>query len=175
MTILREEVRALQSSLELVGRVSQPEWSTGPGARTSHAGGLDDDPTRLRPLVGRILDYLNERYTEHELGLGQVARSVDRSEKYVAHLFVVSVGVRMRAYITTLRLRRACELLLQSTRTIEQIASDSGFSHVTRFRDLFRRSVGVTPSQYRRVFAGGARMTRSEIRTGTAARKKAHH
>ena len=66
------------------------------------------------------------------------------------------VGERMRTYITTLRVRRACELLLQTNRTIEQIASDSGFARTAQFRQSFRRTIGVTASEYRLIFTAGA-------------------
>jgi AraC-like DNA-binding protein len=82
----------------------------------------------------------------------QIATALGKNEKYVTHLFAQQVGERMRTYITTRRVRRACELLLQTDRTIYQIACDSGFAHASHFRQSFRRTIGVTASEYRQIF-----------------------
>jgi YesN/AraC family two-component response regulator len=114
------------------------------------------DPSPIaRTLIGQLLEYLNKHYAESDLSLSQVADAVDKNPKYVTHLFAQQVGERMRTYITTLRVRRACELLLQTNRTIEQIASDSGFTRTVQFRQSFRRTIGVTASEYRQIFTAG--------------------
>jgi two-component system response regulator YesN len=101
------------------------------------------------------LSYLDQHYTETGLSLKQTANAMGRNEKNLAHLFVQQIGQRMHAYITALRVRRSCELLLQTTQTIEQITLCSGFAHVAQLRQSFRRVVGVTPAEYRTIFAAG--------------------
>lgn len=54
------------------------------------------------------------------------------------------------AVIRQLRMERAKGELVQSKRTIEDIAQDVGFGDPARMNDAFRREMKITPSQYRR-------------------------
>jgi AraC-like DNA-binding protein len=147
--VLREEMHGLQVSVNQLREVKQPVLPT------EHNIDLPAT-TETQTLISQVLDYLNAHYTDRDLSLDHVAGAVGKNEKYLSHLFVQQVGDRMRPYITTLRVRRACELLLQTSQTIDQIASDSGFAHTAQFRQSFRRTIGVTASEYRQVFAAGA-------------------
>ena len=156
MFLLREEIEALRASVNQLRRAKRPSRSTGsnedmPPAREEPG----DPPPNAQTLIGQLLEYLNTHYVESDLSLTQVADAVEKNPKYVTHLFAQQVGERMRTYITTLRVRRACELLLQTNRTIEQIASESGFARTVQFRQSFRRTIGVTASEYRQIFTAG--------------------
>jgi AraC-like DNA-binding protein len=100
-----------------------------------------------------VLDYLNEHFTDPALSLTEVARVIRKNEKYLAHIFAQQVGERMRAYVTALRIRRACELLLATPRSVEQVAREAGFRSTVQFCQLFHRNVGLTATEYRQVFA----------------------
>jgi AraC-like DNA-binding protein len=157
VVFLREEIQALQASVNQLRRAKRPGRPTGRSGDMPLTREEPSDPSQnAQTLVGRILEYLNEHYADSTLSLSQVAEAVDKNPKYVAHLFAQQVGERMRTYITGLRVRRACELLLQTNRTIEQIASDSGFARTAHFRQSFRRTIGVTASEYRQIFTAGA-------------------
>ncbi len=154
VVLLREEIQTLQASVNQLRRIKRPSRPTGIGDDMPLTREEPSDPSQnAETLIGQLLEYLNEHYSESELSLSQVADAVDKNPKYVTHLFAQQVGERMRTYITTLRVRRACELLLQTNRTIEQIASDSGFARTVQFQQSFRRTIGVTASEYRQIFA----------------------
>jgi AraC-like DNA-binding protein len=141
LATLRRHIGALQRSLELKARAAD----VGPSV-------VGDE--RSTPLVTAVVEYIHRHCLDPELDLARVAKAVHRNEKYVAHEFVLRMGMRMRSYINNLRLHHASELLLRSERPVEDIARECGFTQIARFRELFRRSMGVTPSQYRKIFAG---------------------
>jgi AraC-like DNA-binding protein len=151
--VLREEVHNLRVSVERLQQVTRMNCpalyeSDAPVAKDQ----INGHSPQAQTLISQILDYLNEHYADSELTLVQIATALGKNEKYVTHLFAQQVGERMRTYITTRRVRRACELLLQTDRTIYQIACDSGFAHASHFRQSFRRTIGVTASEYRQIF-----------------------
>ncbi len=157
VVLLREELQTLRASVNQLRRIKGPSRPTGSGKDMPPTWeDPGDSPEGARTLIGHILEYLNAHYAEGTLSLGQVAGAVDKNPKYVTHLFTRQVGERMRTYITTLRVRRACELLLQTDRTVKQIASDSGFTRTVQFQQSFRRIIGVTASEYRQIFTAGA-------------------
>jgi AraC-like DNA-binding protein len=66
-------------------------------------------------------------------------------------LFGVSVG----QYVMHARIELACSRLRLSDEPISQIALDCGYSDQAAFTRRFRKSVGLTPSEYQRRHLGG--------------------
>ena len=157
VALLQEEIRALRSSVSRLERAKRPAAITGNDGNAPGGGEPSRSATAQSPsLISQVLDYLNDHFTERELSLTCIAKAVGRNQKYLTHLFVQQVGERMRTYLTMLRVRHACELLLTTPWKIQQIARDSGFTNPVQFRQTFRRTVGVTASEYRQIFAAGA-------------------
>jgi len=64
--------------------------------------------------------------------------------------FTVSTGLTPHQYLMKARVKRGQELLAQSTVPIAQVAVLCGFSDPSHFAALFKRTMGLTPSAYRR-------------------------
>ena len=58
-------------------------------------------------------------------------------------------GENFNSYLRKIRLERALELIENSDKSISEIASDCGFSSPNYFKDVFRRTYGVSPREYR--------------------------
>ena len=52
-------------------------------------------------------------------------------------------------YLTTVRINRACFLLRNSSNNINEIAYSVGYSDPKYFSRVFKRTMGVTPTQYK--------------------------
>ena len=52
-------------------------------------------------------------------------------------------------YLANLRLRHACELLRATSMSVYEIAERCGYKDYFYFARLFKRTLGVTPSQFR--------------------------
>jgi AraC-like DNA-binding protein len=152
---LREEIKSLHTLVNRLQRAKQPasvaRRGPAPPAKSQPAPHLFDSHSRV---IGEVLDYLGAHFTEPELCLTQVAAAVGKNKKYLAHLFAHQVGERMRAYITTLRVGRACELLLETRQKITQVARQAGFTNAVQFRQAFRLAMGVTATEYQQIFGG---------------------
>ena len=153
VALLQEEIRAVRACVSRLERAKRPAGLASSKGLTS-SGGDPSQPSIAEPPspISRALEYLNDHYTDRDLSLTQVASAVGKNEKYLAHQFALQVGERMHRFITTLRIERACELLLTTGRRIEEISCASGFAHSLQFRQAFRRAMGVTASEYRQVF-----------------------
>jgi len=83
--------------------------------------------------------------------LSTIAREVGVHPVHLSRTFRRRFGQTMRRYLLGLRIEAARRVMIDTTRSLSRIAAESGFadhSHLTR---AFRRSVGVTPTQYRRL------------------------
>ena len=65
------------------------------------------------------------------------------------NLFKEEEGVGMLEYINTKRLDKSCELLKLSSKTVTEVARQTGFNNVTYFNRLFKKRFGKTPTEYR--------------------------
>ena len=68
---------------------------------------------------------------------------------YFARLFKNSMGVSPHKYVTMRRIERSKELLRRSDRSIFEIGVSVGYLDPKHFRVVFRREVGVSPSEFR--------------------------
>lgn len=104
-------------------------------------------------LVKGALEHLQRHCLEPGLSLQAVAGALRCNPKYLAHRFKVIVGERMHTYLVMLRLDRACRMLAGSELLVKEVAHASGFPGPERLTRTFKRYVGVSPREYRRIFA----------------------
>ncbi|MDV3253751.1 AraC family transcriptional regulator [Devosia sp. BK] len=81
--------------------------------------------------------------------LETVARDLGVSYSTLRRLFREHTGVSLKRYQTDVRIRRACELLRNSDRSIKAISGYLGYSSPFHFSAQFRKSTGVAPSEWR--------------------------
>ncbi len=100
--------------------------------------------------VRRSLRLIQENMGE-DVEMEQLARNVGLSRPHFFKLFKQYTGVTPNVYMNTLRSERAIEELLNSDKTVTDIAFDLGFSSQASFTRFFSSNVGIAPSEYRRV------------------------
>jgi AraC family transcriptional regulator, arabinose operon regulatory protein len=98
--------------------------------------------------IARALDIIGERIGA-PLDVADLARAVGLSRSQFTLLFTTGTGVSPKAYVETLRLTRAAQLLKSTAWSVGQVAFDTGFTSPFYFATRFRRQFGVTPTAYR--------------------------
>lgn len=87
------------------------------------------------------------------LGLPTVkycAGEVNLSPNYLSDLLKKETGKNTKEYIDFYLLERAKQLLLNSNLNISEIAYDLGFEYSKSFTKLFKKKIGITPSEFRK-------------------------
>jgi AraC family transcriptional regulator len=97
----------------------------------------------------RCLELMQERLSE-DISLDELATEAQLSPFHFARMFKESVGVPPRAYLTRLRLERACELLETTDLPVTEIAMEVGYSSNQVLARIFVKHRQMTPSDYRR-------------------------
>ena len=103
-----------------------------------------------RAITG-ITRYLQEHLAE-EISLSILAEQFHLNPQYISQLFKSEIGVNFLAYLTNIRMERAKKLLLSTALSIGEISEQLGFGDYRVFTKVFKKSEGITPSQYRRDF-----------------------
>jgi transcriptional regulator GlxA family with amidase domain len=70
----------------------------------------------------------------------------------VKRRFKMATGTTLIGYVQNLRVEEAKRRLESEDVSFETIAADLGYENVPFFRKLFKRSTGLTPGQYRKMF-----------------------
>lgn len=74
------------------------------------------------------------------------------SERSFKRRFRQATGMAPIDYVQTLRLEEAKQILESSDIAIDEVAAEIGYEDTSFFRRIFRRRVGLTPSEYRKRF-----------------------
>lgn len=101
----------------------------------------------IRPAV----EYINDNYCEN-ITVQQLADIVHLSKSYFMSRFRQAAGVGAIEYITQLRIKKACARLLNdSNMNTADIAFECGFRNLSNFNRQFRKAVGCTPCEYKKI------------------------
>ena len=111
---------------------------------------LEPEKQEQRPIAG-LTRYVQEHLAE-EISLSVLAEQFHLSSQYISQLFKSEIGVNFLAYLTNVRMEQAKKLLLSSDLPIAEVAERSGYGDYRVFTKVFKKSEGITPSQYRREF-----------------------
>ncbi|MCF2661730.1 response regulator transcription factor [Pseudoflavonifractor phocaeensis] len=109
-----------------------------------------DVPQEERTIHG-ITRYLQEHLAE-AISLSVLADQFHLSAQYISQLFKSEIGVNFLAYLTNIRMEQAKKLLLTTPLSIAEVSERSGYADYRIFTKVFKKTEGVTPSQYRRDF-----------------------
>ena len=154
VSVLSEEVGALR---QCVTEFQQIQSKGTPIANRSGPPPLaTPDPgaaQRNLTLVESALSHLHRHYQDPALSLPAVAEALGCNPRYLTVRFTLIVGERMHAYLVRLRVAHACRLLMETNVPIKEAAYASGFRGNGGLARAFRRHVGVSAGEYRRIFA----------------------
>jgi AraC family transcriptional activator FtrA len=104
-----------------------------------------------RPWLAGLLEW-TQRHLDEPLPVERLAREACVSKRTLTRRFAETAGVSPTDWVIGLRVARAKDLLETSSRSIEQIASKSGFGSAAALRHHFRQRVHMSPAAYRATF-----------------------
>lgn len=100
-------------------------------------------------VIHRAEKYAQENFSDPNISLLTTARHVGMSSAYFSTVFSQSTGTSFIAYITTLRVERAKQLLVNTKMRLADIAMEIGYNEPNYFSHVFRKATGMTPKEYR--------------------------
>mgnify|MGYP001660399087 CR=1 FL=1 len=101
-------------------------------------------------LVGLNADSLPREDNASETTLEELAELVHVNKYHLVHTFSTDYGLSPIQYLISRRIEEGKNLLRTTDYSIAQIASFSGFSSQSYFAQTFQKSMGMSPTQYRR-------------------------
>ncbi|MDF2541427.1 MAG: two component transcriptional regulator, AraC family [Herbinix sp.] len=105
----------------------------------------DKKPIRLAK------QYIKEKY-QQPITLDEISNEIGFNPTYFSTLFKKETGQNFLEYLTDTRIQAAKQLLADTDRTVIQVSEEVGYTDLKYFTKLFKKSTGLTPSEYRKLY-----------------------
>lgn len=96
----------------------------------------------------RLLEYCGENFTK-DINLQTISRDLYMNKYHISHLFNDVLGISLRKYINTMRIKMAERLLAHNEMSVNEISCAVGFATQRTFNRVFFEYKGITPSEFR--------------------------
>lgn len=99
--------------------------------------------------ISAVLKYIEQHYAE-DISLDNISDIMGYSPEHTSKLFKSTLGITYKKYLTTLRIKKACIMLVETNKKINDIYHECGFISQRTFNESFRKQMKCSPEEYRR-------------------------
>jgi AraC family transcriptional regulator, regulatory protein of adaptative response / methylphosphotriester-DNA alkyltransferase methyltransferase len=105
--------------------------------------------SRRSELYRDAIAVIEHRYSEEDLSLHTVARTIATSRRQLQRAFAETGGTSFRRELQRVRMARAAQLLREGSLSVQAVAGAVGYRQAAQFAKAFRRHYGAPPSAFR--------------------------
>ncbi len=95
--------------------------------------------------------YIFDNYKDQNLKISEVASEIGVSSPHLNYLFRTEVKMPPKQVLTTIRIEAAKHYLFHTDMALSRVAARTGFSDASYFSRVFKKEVGLPPSEYRKL------------------------
>ena len=99
-------------------------------------------------VIRIIIKYTEENFRDPELSLSLIADDIGYNAKYLSHFFKEKTNTTYREYLRSFRVKYAVSLFELGISSVKNVASLSGFSDPLYFSNIFKKEIGISPSEF---------------------------
>ena len=146
-----------KTSMELLSLDSREEWKTELKSIFRKAVQMVNDrkDSRSETIAEHLKKVIRRKIHDPDYTVYKAALELGLSPNYISVIFRQYTGENISVYITRLRMEKARELLEDIGCPIRDVAKSVGFLDPHYFAKVFKKTVGLTPSQYRNLVLQG--------------------
>lgn len=119
--------------------------------RTMRKIRLPDSESVDNSIVQHVIKHVQKHYAE-KLSLEEITKKYNFSLSHTSYMFKKATGFSFQEYVQTVRIKESCRLLVNTSKLISEIAYSVGYADTKFFNELFKRQLGLTPRQYRKIY-----------------------
>ena len=110
----------------------------------------ENSGNKNRDILDNSIEYIKNHYMDENMSLNAVAQVANISANHFSALFSQNIGQTFIEYLTGIRMEHAKELLRCTGKRASEIALEVGYKDSHYFSYLFKKTQGMTPSDYRK-------------------------
>ena len=159
--ILLEKSKAIRDQMRCIVReLSEKQWNYDLAARADFTALIIRVDRNLRKIMSnnaRTRNYVQsvkllvEGDLTEEWSPETLARELNLSPSYLMHVFKSEHGTSIMKYIENERIELAKKLLSETVEPVQTVAEEVGYPNLQYFSYVFKKSVGLPPSQFRKI------------------------
>jgi len=107
--------------------------------------------------IEKVIAFINENFYK-SITLDEAAKITNMTESAFSRFFKLRTGITFIDCLTEVRLGHASRMLIETTKTIAEIAYSCGFNNISNFNRIFRKKKGCTPKELRESYDQGSRV-----------------
>ncbi len=102
-------------------------------------------------VAKQVAEYLSQNMYQH-ITIANLAKKFNVSDTYLKNSFKNVYGVPIFSYIRIQKMQLAAQLLVHTDTSIMEIASRFGYNNGSKFTAAFKKIMGESPSEYRKIY-----------------------
>jgi AraC-like DNA-binding protein len=107
--------------------------------------------------IEKVMEFIHANF-EKPITLSEAARLTNMTESAFSRFFKLRTGITFIDCLTEVRLGHASRMLIETTKTIAEIAYSCGFNNISNFNRIFRKKKACTPKELRESYDQGSRV-----------------
>ena len=141
----------LYSVLEKVKKRKNAQPLESPSTLNMKNANISEDTPSRNAIVNQIVKDIQANMSE-EQSLSLYAKKYGYNASYLSSLFKKEMNKSFVEYVISYRIEKAKELVLTTDKQIQEIAVVVGYKEYFHFSKVFKQHVGVSPTEYRKIF-----------------------
>jgi AraC-like DNA-binding protein len=108
----------------------------------------DEKPPGSKDII-RVIEFFREHYTSNNYSSVEIAKLANLSPYHFIRAFKQHTGKTPYEYLIDIKLEKAKEMLKNKRCSITEVCFSCGFANHSHFSTVFKKRLGVTPTEYR--------------------------
>lgn len=105
--------------------------------------------SRYDEIIEEAISYIEANYSDEDISLNSLASHVNLSPNHLSMIFSQQTGRSFIKYLTDLRMTKAREMLKCTNKRSSEIGLEVGYKDPHYFSYIFKKTQGMTPTQFR--------------------------
>jgi beta-xylosidase/AraC-like DNA-binding protein len=111
-----------------------------------------------KSIITDVITYIKFNY-DKKIDLQNISNKFYLSNSYVSRLFSKSTGIKLHDYLSRVRIAAAINKLITTDKSIDFIATETGFNNSRTFGRLFKKITHLSPSKYRELYGNQKKLS----------------
>lgn len=99
-------------------------------------------------LIQEAIKFIDDNF-DQDISLEAAAAFVHLNPQYFCRYFKSQTGINFTEYLSSLRIKKAKEMLIDTNKNITEISMSVGYADSSYFGKVFLRLAGMTPNKFR--------------------------
>jgi len=110
------------------------------------------NPITKDSTLNEILKYIDENYYKPDFSIQLTASAFNMSPSWLSHYFKQNMYITIAEFVQNKRIKYSQQLILENECSTNEISEQLGYCNVSSFIRAFKKTVGMTPKQYKETF-----------------------